>query len=113
AQGGVGTASGTSGINERPDVRIRPTRVEIEVGALDDNAGVIREIAGVPVYAVVKADAYGHGAPGDATARDSHPGLAGFAVSLVEEGVQLRDAGVRAPILVLGPALDGGHDELV
>lgn len=94
-------------------MRIRPTRVEIDVGALAHNASVIREIAGVPLYAVVKADAYGHGADGVATALDGHPALAGFAVSLVEEGVQLRDAGVKAPILILGPALHGGHEELV
>src|SRR5688572_28500673 len=93
-------------------MRIRPTRVEIDVGALAHNARVIREIAGVPVFAVIKADAYGHGAPGIAAAlADSD--IAGFAVSLVEEGVQLREAGVKAPVLVLGPALHGGHDELV
>lgn len=92
---------------------IRPTRVEIDVDALQHNLRVIREVAGVPVVAVVKADAYGHGAPALAAALDGAPGLAGFGVSLVEEGVQLRDAGVRAPILVMGPALAGGHEELV
>jgi len=38
---------------------------------------------------------------------------AGFCVSLVEEGVALRDAGVIAPVLVMGPSLLGGEDELV
>jgi alanine racemase len=93
-------------------MRIRPTRVEIDLGAVRHNLQVIREVAGVPVVAVVKAGAYGHGAPAVAASLEG-AGVAGFAVSLVEEGVALRDAGVRAPILVLGPALDGGHEELV
>ena len=96
---------------ERP--AIRPTRVEVSVASLLANAHAIREVAGVPVYAVVKADAYGHGAPGVVRALADAGAVAGFAVSLVEEGVQLREAGVTAPVLVMGPALRGGHDELV
>src|SRR6185436_3026480 len=38
---------------------------------------------------------------------------AGFAVSLVEEGVLLRDAGVTAPVLVMGPSQHGGEDDMV
>jgi alanine racemase len=86
--------------------------VEIDLGALVHNASALREVAGVPVIAVVKADAYGHGAPEAAVALDA-AGVAGFGVSLVEEGVQLREAGVKRPVLVLGPALEGGHEELV
>jgi alanine racemase len=92
---------------------IRPTRVEVDLAAIVANARIARDIAGVPVIAVVKADAYGHGAPRVASALDASGEVAGLAVSLVEEGVELRDAGVRGPILVLGPALDGGHRELV
>ena len=58
---------------------------------------------GAKLCAVVKADAYGHGAPAVAEA------LAGiadmFAVALVEEGAQLRHAGIREDILVLCPPL--------
>jgi len=92
---------------------IRPTRVEIDLDALRGNAALVRRIAGVDVYAVIKADAYGHGAAAVAAALAGRPGIAGLAVSLVEEGSQLRDAGVTAPVLVMGPALDGGYDELV
>ncbi len=92
---------------------IRPTRVEVSVEALLGNARAVRVVAGVPVFAVVKADAYGHGAPGVARALADAGAVDGLAVSLVEEGVQLRDAGVTLPILVMGPALHGGHDELV
>lgn len=92
---------------------IRPTRVEIDLDAVRANARRMTELAGVDLYAVVKADAYGHGAVAVARALAGQPGVAGFAVSLVEEGVELRDAGVQAPILVMGPALAGGYQELV
>lgn len=64
---------------------------------------------GAKLCAVVKADAYGHGAPAVAQA------LAGvadmFAVALVEEGAQLRHAGVAGDILVLCPPL--GEEDVV
>ena len=91
---------------------IRATAAEIDLGALRHNAAALRRAAGdTPMAAVIKADAYGHGAAEVARA------LAGlcerFAVSLVEEGIELRDAGVAEPILVMGPSLAGGHRELV
>ncbi|HUH01355.1 MAG TPA: alanine racemase [Kofleriaceae bacterium] len=92
---------------------IRPTQVEIDLGAVRSNAARLARLAGVDLFAVVKADGYGHGAVAIARALEGQPGVAGFAVSLVEEGSQLRDAGIRAPILVMGPALDGGEDEIV
>jgi alanine racemase len=67
----------------------------------------------VPVLAVVKADAYGHGAAAVARALEAQDAAAGFAVSLVEEGVELRDAGIARPVLVMGPSLAGGHREVV
>ena len=91
---------------------IRPTRVEIDLGAVRDNADLIARICGVDLYAVVKADAYGHGAIPVARTLAGVPGVAGFAVSLVEEGTQLRAAGIDAPILVMGPALAGGEEEI-
>ncbi|MCA9678958.1 MAG: alanine racemase, partial [Myxococcales bacterium] len=96
-----------------PAHAIRPTRVEVSLAALADNARAVRGVAGVPLYAVVKADGYGHGALGVARALSRAGVVDGLAVSLVEEGVQLRQQGVKLPILVMGPALGGGHDELV
>lgn len=90
---------------------IRPTAVEIDLAALADNARAIAGLAGTSLCAVVKADAYGHGAPGVASALEAAGVIGSFAVSLVEEGVQLRDAGVRSPILVMGPAQRGGATE--
>ncbi len=92
---------------------IRPTRIEVDLDAVVGNARVVRALTGTPVLAVVKADGYGHGAAPVAAALEASGQVAGFAVSLVEEGVALRAAGLRAPILVMGPSHHGGADELV
>jgi alanine racemase len=86
------------------DIRtsIRPTVAEIDLGAVQRNFLLVRAAvgAGVGVWGVVKADAYGHGAV--PVARALEPLCNALAVSLVEEGLELRAAGVRAPIVVLG-----------
>lgn len=92
---------------------IRRTRVEVDLAAIIDNARAVHALAGQPVFAVVKADAYGHGAVAVAQALTRAKAAAGFAVSLVEEGVALRDAGVSAPVLVMGPSQHGGEDEII
>jgi alanine racemase len=92
---------------------IRRTRVEIDLGAVIGNARTVRRIAGTEVYAVVKADAYGHGAVAVAQALVKARAASGFAVSLVEEGVALREAGVTLPVLVMGPSQHGGEDDMV
>ncbi|MBP9085319.1 MAG: alanine racemase [Kofleriaceae bacterium] len=92
---------------------IRRTRVEVDLGAIVENAGAINALTGTNVYAVVKADGYGHGAIVVARALEAKRAVAGFAVSLVEEAVVLRDAGIVAPILVMGPSQLGGEDELL
>ena len=81
---------------------IRPTVAEVDLAALGRNAARVRSIVGseVAVYGVVKADAYGHGAVAVAKVLEAH--VDGLAVSLVEEGLELRDVGVTKPILVLG-----------
>jgi len=92
---------------------IRRTRVEVDLSAIVANARAVRSIAQTPLIAVVKADAYGHGAIAVATALAEAKAASGFAVSLVEEGVALREAGVAEPILVMGPSQLGGEDEMV
>lgn len=92
---------------------IRRTRVEVDLGAIVENARAAHAITGAAVFAVVKADGYGHGAITVAQALARAKAAAGFAVSLVEEGVTLREAGVTAPILVMGPSQHGGEDEMV
>jgi alanine racemase len=75
---------------------------EVDPAAIEHNVAVVRAAAGgVPVWAVVKADGYGHGALVAAEAA-LHGGAAGLCVALVQEGVQLRNVGVSAPVLVFG-----------
>jgi alanine racemase len=79
---------------------LRPTRVEVDAGAVARNVRRLRELSGTDVCAVVKADGYGHGAV--AVARAALDGGASWlAVALVEEGLVLRDAGIEAPLLLL------------
>ena len=92
---------------------IRRTRVEVDLAAIVANARTVRAMTGTEVFAVVKADGYGHGAVAVARALTAARAAAGFCVSLVEEGVALRDAGVAAPVLVLGPSQHGGEDDMV
>ncbi len=92
---------------------IRRTRVEVDLQAIVGNAAAVRTVTGTQLYAVVKADAYGHGAVAVASALAKAKAAAGFCVSLVEEGVALRDAGITEPILVMGPSQVGGEDDEV
>jgi len=80
----------------------RPTWAEIDLGILAANLGAVRRRVGRrPVLAVVKADAYGHGAVEVARALQED-GVERFGVAIPEEGIELRRAGIRTPILVLG-----------
>ena len=76
------------------------TRVEIALDAIEQNFEAVRRRAGVPVMAVVKADAYGHGAI--QVARLLADKCAFFGVSSMLEAMELRQAGLRNPILILG-----------
>ncbi len=80
---------------------MRPTSAVVDLAALRSNAAELaRRAAPATLCAVVKADGYGHGAV--AAARAALSGGAGWlAVALVEEGIELRQAGVTAPILLL------------
>ncbi len=81
----------------------RPTTVEIDLRALRHNAATLCADlpAGCSMMAVVKADAYGHGAV--AVARTLYrEGIRHFAVATAEEGIALRRAGLQGEILILG-----------
>jgi alanine racemase len=64
------------------------------------------------MMAVLKANAYGHGAVACARAAAS-AGVEMIAVALVEEGLELREAGVKTPILVLGGLYEGAEEVMV
>ena len=78
---------------------MRPARALIDLDALRHNYRLARELSGARALAVVKADAYGHGAVRCAQALEAEAD--GFAVACIEEALALREAGIRAPILLL------------
>jgi len=80
---------------------VRWAWAEVDLDAIAHNVEVVRRVvAPSAVWAVVKADGYGHGAL-DVTHAALAAGAEGLCVALVQEGVALREAGVTAPILVL------------
>jgi len=96
-----------------PADAVRPTRAEVNLAALRHNLRVVkRHAAGSKVWAVLKADGYGHGAPAVARTLE-RAGADGFCVALLEEAVELREAGILAPILVMGGYYGGAHREVV
>ncbi|MEO8746046.1 MAG: alanine racemase [Rhodanobacter sp.] len=78
---------------------MRPARALIDLTALRHNYRLARQLGGQKALAVVKADAYGHGAVRCAQALEGEAD--GFAVACIEEALELRAAGIRAPILLL------------
>lgn len=81
---------------------LRRTWAEIDLNALKNNFDIIRKKAGnTKIAAVVKADAYGHGAKIIAPVLETL-GADAFAVSNIEEAVELRSCKITKPILILG-----------
>ena len=79
----------------------RWVEARVDLAAIRHNVGVMRAlVAPAAVWAVVKADGYGHGAVPAARAVMAG-GAEGLCVALAQEGVELRDAGIDAPILLL------------
>ena len=83
---------------------IRPTWAEIDLTAFDRNLDAVGGSLppGTRVIALLKADGYGHGAV-QLARRCTPERVAMIGVALLEEALELRDAGIDRPILVLGP----------
>lgn len=90
----------------------RPTRIVVDLTALADNLQAIRAHVGVPVMAILKANAYGHGLVPVARHLQAC-GVEQIGVAFVEEGIALRRAGIHAPILVLGGILGRQVQQLI
>jgi alanine racemase len=90
----------------------RPTLCFIDLDALRANLRQIRDKIGpnVRILSMVKANGYGHGAPATARALAAE-GSDGFGVATLEEGLELRAAGIRQPILVLAGTFPGQLDQ--
>jgi alanine racemase len=86
----------------------RPNQARLDLRALRHNVNVARELAPRSrVMAVVKANAYGHGAVTIATALQG--AVDALAVACLEEAVELRDAGITLPILLLEGTFDASE----
>ncbi|MEE9553501.1 MAG: alanine racemase [candidate division Zixibacteria bacterium] len=82
----------------------RPSRIEIDLGALKHNISEIKSLLkpGAKFMAVVKADAYGHGASRISNAIE-RIGVDYLGVAFLEEADEIREAGVKSPIVILYP----------
>jgi alanine racemase len=76
--------------------------IEVDLGALVENARTVARTAGVRLLPVVKANAYGVGAVAASRALEALDPW-GFGVATIEEGAELRGAGITRPILVFMP----------
>jgi alanine racemase len=93
--------------------QLRPAWAEVDLGAIRHNAAALAQVAApARLCAVVKAGGYGHGAA--AVARAALEGGASWlAVALVEEGLELRAAGITAPVLLLSQPVAAAMPEVV
>jgi alanine racemase len=80
-----------------PWVEVRPDHLRHNVAQIHRRAG------GRPILAVIKNNGYGLGVAAAAHALEGEPAIAGFAVVKLHEAATLRDAGVRKPVLCMGP----------
>ena len=87
------------------------THTEIDLLTIRHNAETIKRYTGKQLIPVVKADAYGHGAVRVAEVLRSVADM--FAVATVEEGIELRQAGIRKPILILLSCLPTQTEHIV
>ena len=90
----------------------RPTRLNISLQAVTNNVSILRSLAPNSLFcAVVKADAYGQGAVKvGQTAIDA--GADWLAVALIQEAKELREAGIKKPILILSQPHQNEINEL-
>lgn len=106
--------------SRRPGKAVRPsfanvTRAVVDLTAFRHNLDVIRRrlAPGTDMLLVVKSDAYGHGMVPIARAAERQKSVVYFGVATAEEALELRDAGIRKPILLLAPAHPPRLPELV
>ncbi len=87
----------------------------ISLDAIEQNFREMRKniAKDTKMIAVIKADAYGHGATAVAQLIENHDYIWGFAVATAEEAISLREAGIAKPILILGIVFDEYYPELV
>jgi alanine racemase len=90
-----------------PWVEVRPDHLRRNV------AEIQRRVSGRPVLAVIKNNGYGLDVVAVARAIEREPAVAGFAVVKLHEAATLREAGIRKPVLCMGPLGEGDLEEAV
>ncbi len=91
-----------SNFHTPPSIALSPIRAEVDLDALRHNVRVVRGYAGdAAIMAAIKADAYGHGAIQIAKVLQEVD-VKHFAVASINEGIELREAGIEEAIYVLG-----------
>ncbi len=92
---------------------MRPSRVEIDLSRFENNLKeALKNSKGKKVMVVVKADAYGHGSIA-ISSRAQALGIEWFGVGIVEEGIELRNAGITCKIQILSQELEERAEEIV
>jgi alanine racemase len=91
---------------------VRPTRAEISLSNLRANFRALERRCAVPAWCVLKADGYGHGAKACGRTLE-RAGAKGLCVALLEEGIELRNAGISVPVLVMGGFYGRSYAELL
>ena len=90
-------------------------QAEIDLDAMTYNLEHIKKNLkpGTKIIAVLKADGYGHGAVPLGKRIQQDPSVWGIAVATVEEGIELREAGITSPILILGYTYQEDYQKIV
>lgn len=88
---------------------------EVNLDAIEHNIEVMRNVhqAKQPMMAVIKTNGYGHGAIAIANMLEQNDGICGYAVATAEEAFQLRKAGIKKMILILGYVFEKDYEELI
>lgn len=92
----------------------RPTWVEIDLNALRHNLLAVKKRVGpqIKILGIVKADAYGHG-DYEVSRVLLNNGVEMLGIAILEEGIQLRDKGINAPLLILGGIFEEQIDSII
>lgn len=87
--------------------------IEVNAAHLRHNADEVARLSSRPILAVIKNNGYGLGVANVARVLDPHQHIAGFAVVKLQEAIDLKDAGVKKPVLLMGPFDDVDLREIV
>ncbi|MDF2609757.1 MAG: alanine racemase [Lachnospiraceae bacterium] len=99
---------------EKSEERYFRVTANIDLDAISSNILNIKKLIGnsTKLMAIIKADAYGHGALPIAKTLDSL-GVDAFGIAILEEGIELREAGIHKPVLILGYTPKEQYNQLV